>query len=156
KTSPIYGYGFGKLMLTPYPLADISNVYVFWNLLPHDSVLWVWMRMGTIGYLFFWLLIGGAVLQTTRLTVRLRDPCLKGIALLLLTLVLQEVVLAYLDLQWSNYRNLIVIGVIFAMIGKLRQFDRPDLAEPPQRRGRRPAPYRWARGAPDGRNGRIG
>ena len=154
KTSPIYGYGFGKLMFTPYPLADISNVYVFWNLLPHDSVLWVWMRMGTIGYLFFWLLIGSAVLQTTRLTVRLRDPCLKGMALLLLTLVLQEVVLGFLDLQWTNYRNLIVIGVVFALTGKLRQFDHPDLIAAPLRRDPRPAPYHWARSAPGGRNGR--
>ncbi len=156
KTSPIYGYGFGKAMLTPYPLADISNVYVFWNLLPHDSVLWVWMRMGTIGYLAFWLLIGGAVLQATRLTVRLRDPCLKGIALLLLTLILQEVVLAYLDLQWSNYRNLIVMGVVFALIGKLRHFDHPDLAEAPLRREPRPAPYRWAKRTRGERNGRDG
>jgi len=156
RTSPIYGYGFGKLMLTPYQLPDISTIYVFWNLLPHDSILWIWMRMGTVGYLFFWLLIGSAVLQTTRLTVRLRDPCLKGIALLLLTLVLQEVVLGYLDLQWSNYRNLIVMGVVFALIGKLRHFDHPDSAEAPLRRDPRPAPYRWAKGAPGGRNGRAG
>jgi hypothetical protein len=123
KTSPIYGYGFGKPMLTPYPLADISTVYIFWNIMPHNSILWIWMRLGTVGYLFFWLLIGSAILQVTALTVRLRDPVLKGIALLLLTLIVQEVILGYLDLQWSNYRNLITMGVIFALIGKLPRYD---------------------------------
>jgi len=146
-TSPIYGYGFGKLMLTPYPLANISNAYIFWNLLPHDSILWIWMRTGTIGYFFFWLLIGSAVLQATALTVRLRDPRLKGIALLFLTLVLQEVILGYLDLQWSSYRNLITIGVVFALIGKLSQFDQSFSPEVVARPGSRTPPYSWANGA---------
>jgi O-antigen ligase/polysaccharide polymerase Wzy-like membrane protein len=146
KSSPLYGYGFGKPMLTPYPLADISQIYVFWNIMPHNSILWIWMRLGTIGYLFFWLLIGSAVLQATALTIRLRDPVLKGIALLMLTLILQEVVLGYLDLQWSNYRNLISMGIAFALIGKLGRY---DVANDPQdmRSAGRPSPYAWARAA---------
>jgi len=146
RTSPLYGYGFGKPMLTPFPLADISNIYIFWNIMPHDSIMWVWMRMGTIGYLAFWLLIGAAVLQATSLTVRLRDPWLQGVALLILTLILQEVILGYLDLQWTNYRNLITIGVLFALLSKLSTFDRAVSPEERQRVKQKSAPYRWAIG----------
>jgi O-antigen ligase len=154
KSSPIFGYGFGKPMLTPYSLADISTIYIFWNIMPHDSILWVWMRMGTIGYLFFWLLIGTAVLQATTLTVRLRDPWLQGIALLILTMILQEVVLGYLDLQWTSYRNLITIGVVFALLGKLRQFDRV-VAPEEKRPVKLKAAYLWASGALGGDGDRI-
>jgi hypothetical protein len=146
KSSPIYGYGFGKPMNTPYSLADISTIYVFWNIMPHDSILWIWMRTGTIGFLFFWLLIGGAIVQATRLTVRLRDPCLKGFSLLILTVIVQEVVVGYLDLQWTNYRNLIVMGIVFAMLGKLSTFDQSTPPEERQRIKRKVAPYRWAIG----------
>ncbi len=147
KTSPLFGYGFGKPMLTPYTLADISNVYIFWNIMPHDSILWVWMRLGTIGYLFFWLLIGSAIFQATTLTVRLRDPVLKGVALLFLTLIVQEVILGYLDLQWSNYRNLITIGVVFALIGKLPGYDLVGPFESPPPGRRKTSPYGWAAAA---------
>lgn len=150
RTSPIYGYGFGKPMYTPYPLADISSIYVFWNIMPHNSILWIWMRLGTVGYLFFWLLIGSAIMQATVLTIRLRDPRLKSIALLILALILQEVVLGYLDLQWSNYRNLITMGVAFALLGKLSHFDLPS--PPDERPGtkQRPSPYAWALAAVGG------
>jgi hypothetical protein len=147
RTSPIYGYGFGKPMFTPYSLADISTVYIFWNIMPHDSILWVWMRLGTVGYLFFWLLIGAAVLQATSFAVRLRDPWLQGVALLILTLILQEVVVGYLDLQWTNYRNLITIGVVFALLGKLSQFDRTIAPGERRRVKQKTAPYRWVAGS---------
>jgi O-antigen ligase len=123
KLSPIIGYGYGKNFLTPYPLTDISNLYNFYLLEPHDSVLWVWMRLGTIGFLLFWFLIGSAIVQSARLARLLRDPYLKGVALFCLTTVIQEVIFGYLDLQWSNYRNLIFMGVVFAMIGRLSSLD---------------------------------
>ena len=79
KSSPIIGYGFGKPMYTPYPLPKIG--YGFQLIMPH-SILWVWMRLGTLGYLFLWLLIGAAIMETTRLARRLRDPWLQGVVYL--------------------------------------------------------------------------
>lgn len=123
RSSLVYGYGFGKPMLTPYPLADISTVYIFWNIMPHDSILWIWMRLGTVGFLFFWALIGAAIIQATRLVVRLRDLYLKSWALLILLVTVQEVIMGYLDLQWVIYRNLILMGVLFALLGSLTRID---------------------------------
>jgi hypothetical protein len=126
QTSPIIGYGYGKEFLTPYPLVDISQFYNFYLLEPHDSVLWVWMRLGTVGYLLFWFMIGTAVVQSARLARTLRDPYLKGLAIFCLTTVIQEVIFGYLDLQWSNYRNLITTGFVFALIGRLHSVVRID------------------------------
>jgi hypothetical protein len=126
RVSPIIGYGFGKPMLVPYALADISGLYVFWNIMPHDSVLWVWMRMGSIGFFFFWILIGSSVLKTAGLAQRLRDPYLKGVAVLFLLLIIQQIVFSYLDMQWTIYRNLIALGVVFALIGRLECFARSE------------------------------
>jgi len=117
RTSPIIGYGFGKPMLTPYPLPNVG--YPFWNLLPHDSILWIWMRMGTVGYLLFWLLIGASIVQALRLTRRLRDPYLQGLAAFIAVMIVQEVIVGYLDLQWTTGRNTIVVGVLLALVGRL-------------------------------------
>jgi len=122
KTSPIIGYGFGKEFYTPQPLADIGGFYVFWKLLPHNSILWIWMRMGTIGYLLFWIVIGTATIQAMRLAVRLQDPYLKGVAVFIGLMIIQEVLLGYLDLQWTSYRNLITLGVLFALLSRLARF----------------------------------
>jgi len=118
-TSQIIGYGYGKHMDAPYPLAQID--YIFWDIMPHNSVLWVWMRLGTIGYLLFWILIGTAIVQAMGVARRVTDPYLKGLAVWIGIMVMQEVIFGYLDLQWTSYRNLITISVLFALIGRLSQ-----------------------------------
>ena len=132
RTSPIIGYGFGKTFLTPYPLADISGAYGFWNLLPHNSILWIWMRMGSAGYLFFWLLIAGALAQAGQLLRRIHDPPAKGLALLILVLIVQDVIVSYLDLQWVNYRNAIVVGVLFALLSLVPRYAGEELQGAPR------------------------
>src|SRR5260370_583333 len=66
KTSPLLGVGFGIPMLVIFPMADISYIYPLWNYIPHNTLLWVGMRMGAVGYAAFWGLVAMAVLQATR------------------------------------------------------------------------------------------
>ncbi len=125
-TSALIGYGYGKPMFTPYPLANISGTYIFWNIMPHNSILWIWMRLGTIGYLIFLSLMGMAIAQATGLVRRLRDPALKGLALWSGVMVMQQVIFGYLDLGMVNDRNLITLGVLFSLIGRLATFARRE------------------------------
>ena len=81
------------------------------------------MRMGSIGFFLFWLMIGSALMQVIGLSQRLRDPYLKGVAVFILILIIQELIFGYLDLQWTNYRNLIALGILFALLGKLNTWD---------------------------------
>lgn len=119
RLSPLIGYGYGKRMYIAYPLPDISSAYIFWNLLPHDSILWVFMRTGIIGYCLLWLLIGTALLRAGEAVTRSDDVYLKGIAVFCILAVIQEIIFGYLDLQWTNYRNLITMGLLFAIIGRV-------------------------------------
>jgi O-antigen ligase len=126
RTSPIIGYGFGKPMGLPYPLANISSIYPFWNILPHNSILWIWMRMGTFGYTIFWFLVGLAIRQAMELAQKLKDDRLRVVAIFVGVMVAQQVILGYLDLQWSNYRNMIAIGVLFGVLSALTTISRAD------------------------------
>ncbi len=137
--SKAFGYGFGKPMLTPAVLPDISQFYVWWNIMPHNSILWVWMRMGTAGFLLLWLMIGTAILQATRLARRIRDPWLQGLAVFIVLMLVQEVIFGYLDLQWTNYRNLMTVGVLFALVSRLAAFAVKDGSLAPDDTAPRPA-----------------
>src|SRR5262249_24488436 len=79
QTSPIIGVGFGSPYLMAYPMADISQIYPLWNVIPHNSLMWVGMRMGAIGFAAFWALIGLGILQGFVLA-RSRDPLMRAVA----------------------------------------------------------------------------
>jgi uncharacterized membrane protein (UPF0136 family) len=144
-TSAIIGYGYGKPMFVPYALPDIHQIYIFWNIMPHDSILWVWMRLGTIGYILLWVMIGTAIIQIAQVMLRLKDPYLKGLALWILLMIVQEIVFGYLDLQWTIYRNTLMIGMLFALISRLATFADHENADDATDHGEDTSARRWTR-----------
>lgn len=128
KTSPVIGVGFGKPFLIVVPMADISNLYTLWNVIPHNSLMWVGMRMGAIGFIAFWGLIGLAVLQGFQLIGKRRDPLVRMIAAFAVAAIVGEIVVAYADLQLESYRNLIFLGVVLGVLNRLPQMPEPENA----------------------------
>jgi O-antigen ligase len=106
-------------MLLPYPLADISQLYPLWNYIPHNSVLWVGMRMGIIGMATFWALMAMIVLEGIRSLRSVDDPLLRGAAAFAVAAVLAELVVGYADVQLEAYRNMIFFGVMVGLIDAL-------------------------------------
>jgi hypothetical protein len=124
RTSPIIGVGFGSPFYIVYPMADISNIYPLWNVIPHNSLMWVGMRMGTLGFVAFWGLIGLAVLAGFGVISARRDPLVRAIAAVALAAIAAEIAVGYVDLQLESYRNLIFLGVVLGVLNRL-----PRLAE---------------------------
>ncbi len=119
RTSPIFGVGFGSPFLIVYPMADISKLYTLWNVIPHNSLMWVGMRMGALGFAAFWGLIGLAVLEGFHLLGTRRDPLLRAVAAFAIAAIAGELVVGYSDLQLESYRNLIFLGVVFGLLNRL-------------------------------------
>lgn len=62
--SPYTGIGFGKPMQLITPMVDLE-ASIGWALqlyMPHNNMLWLWMRMGIIGFVTFWVLAGAGIL----------------------------------------------------------------------------------------------
>ena len=118
-TSPIIGVGFGSPFLIVYPMADISKIYPLWNIIPHNSLLWIGMRMGAIGFAVFWALIGLAILQAFQVIKGTSDPLYKAIAAFAIAAIVSELVVGYADLQLDSYRNLIFLGVVLGVLNRL-------------------------------------
>ena len=60
--SPFTGIGFGKPMQINSPILDLRETWALQFYMPHNNMLWLWMRMGIIGFALFWMVIGAAVL----------------------------------------------------------------------------------------------
>lgn len=119
QVSPLVGLGFGRPMVYVFPMADISAIYPLWNYIPHNTLLWLGMRMGAVGLIAFWALIGMAILEGAHSLGVRRDPLLKAVASFAIVAIMVELVVAWGDLQLENYRNMIVLGTLLGIIDAL-------------------------------------
>jgi O-antigen ligase len=124
RTSPLFGIGLGIPMFVVFPMADISYVYPLWNYIPHNTLLWIGMRMGAVGFAAFWGLVGIAILQACSQIATRKDPLLNVVAAFAVAAIVAEIIQGYSDLQLDSYRNLIVFGVVLGLLNRL-----PKLAD---------------------------
>ncbi|MGI4787992.1 MAG: O-antigen ligase family protein [Janthinobacterium lividum] len=131
RSAPL-GYGYGKKMLHAVPIADISNEYEWWDIMTHNQVLWVWMRVGALGFLAFWMMISAILIcaartiQNERIQVEMKSVAISG-----MLIVGALMIFGLLDLQFSNFRDMLFTGLWCGIIAGL-----PGLAALPARSGR--------------------
>jgi O-antigen ligase len=121
RSNPLIGIGFGRPMPTVVPLVNISTYYPFWNYIPHNTLLWVAMRMGIVGMVAFWGLVGMALLEGVHQSANLRPRLLSAVAAFATTAIVAELVMAYGDIQLENYRNMIFFGAALGLLNRLPQ-----------------------------------
>jgi O-antigen ligase len=100
-------------------MADISKNYALWDILPHNQILWLWMRTGTVGFVAFWMIIAFALVRICRLMILAEkddNPWSQMLALWALSIIVMEILFGLLDLQLSVYRNMIFMGLILGLV----------------------------------------
>jgi hypothetical protein len=137
KLNPL-GLGFGKPFLEPELLPDILTLDPVYLFIPHNTIYWVWMRLGPIGYLALWYLFGAIIVRGCLYTRQLKDKYLQLIAIYIVCMVIMEIIVAFADYQLSFYRNVIYVGMLAGILMKLPMLDKEkeqeNEAESPQRR----------------------
>ena len=111
RLAPLQGYGYGKRMLHAVPIDDISGQYEYWDVMTHNSILWVWMRLGTPGFFVFWIMVANLLIYICG-TIRSEHADIYSQALGIYTLVLVSMLLVFalLDLGLVNFRNMLFVG----------------------------------------------
>ena len=118
KLNPL-GLGFGKPFLQPMLLPDLSSLDPVYNYIPHNTIYWVWMRLGAIGFLALWYLFGAIIVRGSIIARQLKDPYLQLIAIYIVSMVVMEIIVAYADYQLSFYRNVIYVGMLAGVLMRL-------------------------------------
>lgn len=124
----VLGKGFGVPIDYALPIADISSIDPLIVYVPHNGVLYIVMRMGLLGTIAFWSLIGAAIISGCRL-VRSRDRELALVGMLTTCAVFGYTLEGYNDQGFFLYRVAIVIGCLLGLTEAARRFDAKAQAE---------------------------
>ena len=132
KSAPLQGYGFGRPFFEVMSMADVINVYDLEPYIPHNQILWIWERVGTFGFLSFWMMISSIIIyagQTIRRTDV--DDLTRAVGIFAMLVIAMLVIFGLLDLQLSNPRD-----VLFAALWTGAMAAAPTLRTSTPRDGR--------------------
>jgi hypothetical protein len=115
-----FGQGFGVPIDYAIPIVDISNIDSLIKFVPHDGILYIWMRLGFVGAIAFWVLIGTGFIAAGSL-VRSMDQRLALYGVLALCALTAYLVQGYNDLGLYWFRIAIFMGIVLGgMEGAIR------------------------------------
>jgi len=109
-----FGKGFGVPIDYALPIVNISTIDPLIAYIPHNGVLYVFMRMGVLGAVAFWSLLGAGIVGGCRLA-RCRDRELALIGALLVCGLLAYAVEGYNDQGFFFYRIAFVVGTLLGL-----------------------------------------
>ena len=115
--SPIIGYGYGKPFLQPVPLPQVTTDFVLF--MPHNSILWVWMRIGHIGFFLFWIMIAVFLVRGLEIIKITRAPETRMVGLLALLMVLMMLTFGKYDLALVDLRVLSIAALLLGALARL-------------------------------------
>ena len=113
-TAPLLGYGYGREFLHPYPLPGRTDLYIY--VLPHNGILWIWMRLGHIGFFLFWMFVATVLTKGPNLIKSIRDSRLQTLGILGIATFLMLIIYGQYDLSFANFRTMWVTGTLLGIM----------------------------------------
>jgi hypothetical protein len=121
RAEPLTGVGFGKPFYRPIQLADIS-FFVFYEYIPHNQFLWIWLKMGYFGFVALFFVIAATVRAGTRAAMRLPPGNSLAIAVGALCYVAMFFVFASADISWEP-KSAVFLGLCIATCANILRLD---------------------------------
>jgi O-antigen ligase len=93
----------------------------------HNSVLWIWVKMGFFGFVSMLFMIARSIQLGGRAVVTARTPEQAAVVLTGVSYVIMFLVFAYVDIAWLGGRTTIFLAFAFAVCGDYTAaIDDPD------------------------------
>lgn len=132
----VTGLGYGRPIPAIYTLPAINSPFA--DLIPHNTILWVWARIGSLGFAAFWFFIGSAFIYGTRIVRETRSRYYQGLAALATAFLAAHLMISFLDQELVNFRPSLFVGAWLGLLTLIPRFDADDRAadgDPPQEAG---------------------
>jgi len=128
RQSSSLGRGFGRPIDYAIAIVDISNVDAAISFLPHNGILYVWMRMGILGEVVLWSMVAAAIIGACQLVkTKTGDRELALFGTIAVCAVVAYVVQGYNDLGLFWFRIALCLGVLLGGVeAALRMRPEPD------------------------------
>lgn len=118
-----FGMGFGHPIPQAVPNVDISNVDSFISYLPHNTVLYVWLRLGIFGITAFWMMIGISLMSAVNSLRARPNTATLLISFTLIVALLGYVVQGFYDMGLYWFRMAVVVGCLMGAMDAARRLD---------------------------------
>jgi O-antigen ligase len=111
-SDPLFGIGFGQRFSIVYPLPDISRFYEEYDLVPHNTLLFVWAFAGPIGFASFGALVAGVIGMAIRVARSSIDSRVTGFACIVGIVMVKSLAYVYADIGLREVRLLAEMGLL--------------------------------------------
>jgi hypothetical protein len=117
---PIVGSGFGLPFLTPRWIINFNKLA---SIIPHNQILWIFVKTGALGGFLFWLFFNSFAFNGARVFAKLSDPYLKAVCAVCVVAIVNQFVVSFVDMQLTWYRNMIHLGILMGLIPVCQNLD---------------------------------
>jgi hypothetical protein len=118
-----FGSGFGHPIPQQVPNVDVSNIDSFITYLPHNGILYVWLRLGLAGMVCFWLLVGIAIMSAVQTFRRARSQLALLISITVVVALVAYVTQGFFDMGLYWFRIAIAVGFLLGALEAVRRLD---------------------------------
>lgn len=125
RLSPLLGLGFGHplvMWIELPPNYEFLLTFTYWEYITHNAIYWLWFKLGAVGFIAYWYLIGTSIILANIAFRRLQDGQLKALTLMAVGLIVMLVVFAYADLGMTSPKAMVVMGFLFGLVASLYRF----------------------------------
>lgn len=123
---PVDGIGFGVPYAKPAPFPDLTSFWPFWPYVPHNTVLWLWMKAGVLPFIVFWCLLGFGIQQAAAAAKRTNDPLVLVAAIGISAYIVMAVLFSYVDLGLMNPRVMTMLGLSLGLLTVVDRLSRRE------------------------------
>jgi O-antigen ligase len=109
------GKGFGVPINYDIPMTDLRGTDSFIAYVPHDGVLYIWMRLGFVGEIVFMAMIAAAIIRASQLT-KVADKELALFGSLVVCAVVAYLVQGYNDMGFFWFRIALCMGILLGAV----------------------------------------
>jgi hypothetical protein len=134
RQKPLTGIGFGQKFYVIAPMPDIGW-FVWWQYFPHNSIIWIWLKTGAVGFFCLLYLFGYSIMLGAQIVRQLPNNEFRAAALTAILYLIMHITFAYVDIGWDG-QSAIYIGAAMGLIGSIERLARNKEPETPKR-------WRW-------------
>lgn len=128
---PLTGVGFGQKFYIVWPMPDIS-FFEWWEYLPHNSIIWVWLKTGVGGFVAMLYLVGKAIMVGSRTLLQMKREPIAAIILTGTLYIVMHFIYAYVDISWDT-QSMVYVGMTMGMLGASERVLANPVPQPKQR-----------------------
>jgi hypothetical protein len=111
QSAGVLGTGFGIPIDYVVPIANITSFDPMIDYIPHDGLLWIWLRVGIQGEIVFWCLIATSIVRACRLC-KVPEPGLAMIGALVAASIVGYLCVGHEDMGFSFFRIAVGMGCL--------------------------------------------